>query len=115
MNTVAVCDNHSVQLSHYGFTKQNNTESLLKPRNPLFPGLVSAPAQQSIKHYTLLANGRRFIDGNLPLSDILPNLPSEIYALVKKGIHGASWIVDTAAHYTMVPPQHGAALYNVHR
>ena len=85
MNTVAGCDNHSVELSLYGFAKQNNTESLLKPRNPLFPGLVSAPAQQSIKHYTLLANGRRFIDGNLPLSDILPNLPSEIYALVKNG------------------------------
>ena len=32
-----------------------------------------------------LGNGRRFIDGDVSLGDILPNLPSEIYALVKKG------------------------------
>ena len=31
------------------------------------------------------SNGRRFIDGNVSLGDILPNLISEIYALVKKG------------------------------
>ena len=31
------------------------------------------------------ANGRRFIDGDVSLGDISPNLPSEIYALVKKG------------------------------
>ena len=33
----------------------------------------------------VLGNGRRFIDGDVSLGDILPNLPSEIYALVKKG------------------------------
>ena len=32
----------------------------------------------------LCPNGRRFIDGDVSLGDILPNLPSEIYALVKK-------------------------------
>ena len=31
-----------------------------------------------------LTNGRRFIDGDVSLGDILPNLLSEIYALVKK-------------------------------
>ena len=30
-------------------------------------------------------NGRRFIDGNASLGDILPNLLLEIYALDKKG------------------------------
>ena len=30
-------------------------------------------------------NGRRFIDGDVSLGDILPNLLSETYALVKKG------------------------------
>ena len=30
-------------------------------------------------------NGRRFIDGNVSLGDILPNLLLEIYALAKKG------------------------------
>ena len=33
----------------------------------------------------MTANGRRFIDGDVSLGDISPNLPSEIYALVKKG------------------------------
>ena len=32
-----------------------------------------------------LANGRQFIEGDVSLGDILPNLLSEIYALVKKG------------------------------
>ena len=30
-------------------------------------------------------NNRRFIDGDVSLGDKLPNLQSEIYALVKKG------------------------------
>ena len=30
-------------------------------------------------------NGRRFIDGDVSIGDILPNLPSEIYALVRNG------------------------------
>ena len=33
----------------------------------------------------LVGNGRRFIEGDVSLGDILSNLPSEIYALVKKG------------------------------
>ena len=56
-------------------------------------------ALQSLQgaHYTVLCldwcagkepgtpNGRRFIDGDVSLGDKLPNLQSEIYALVKKG------------------------------
>ena len=38
------------------------------------------------KIYSILGtNGRRFIDGDVSLGDILRNLPSETYALVKKG------------------------------
>ena len=34
-----------------------------------------------------VVNGRQFIKGHVSLEDILPNLLSEIYALIKKGNH----------------------------
>ena len=36
-------------------------------------------------YWPLHTNGRRFIDGDVSIGDILPNLLSETYALVKKG------------------------------